>query len=57
MTDNACARCGIDGEVTISRMEDGTPVSRRYCDACWRVARYEAGPIMTEGPVDHAPAA
>ena len=51
MIGNVCARCGVDGEVVISTIEDGRPVSRPYCDACWRVARYEAGPIMTEGPV------
>ena len=51
MTSSVCARCGTDGEVVISRIQDGTPVSRLYCDPCWRVARYEAGPIMTEGPV------
>ena len=51
MISNACAQCGAAGENVISRIEDGRPVSRLYCDSCWRVAREEAGPIMTEGPV------
>lgn len=51
MISNVCALCGADGEVVISTIEDGRPVSRLYCDACWRVGRYEAGPIITEGPV------
>ena len=50
MAGQTCARCGAEAEVVISRIEDGTPVSRSYCDGCWRVVRYVAGPIMSEGP-------
>ena len=50
MTETTCVRCGVPGEVVISTIEVDRPVSRRYCDACWRIARYEAGPIMSEGP-------
>jgi hypothetical protein len=51
MTDMECVRCGADGEVEISTIEGAGPISRLYCAACWRVARYEAGSIMSEGPV------
>ena len=51
MVGQTCAQCGADAKVVISRIEDGTPVSRLYCDGCWRVARYDAGPIMSEGPI------
>ena len=50
MAGQTCARCGAEAEVVISRIEDGTPVSLSYCDGCWRVVRYAAGPIMSEGP-------
>jgi hypothetical protein len=45
-----CTRCGAEATVMISTVERDVPHSRLYCDACWRVARYEAGPIMSEGP-------
>lgn len=50
MIREVCALCGSAGTVVISTMEHSRPVSHRYCDACWRIVRYEAGPIMTEGP-------
>ena len=51
MTEMSCVRCGGRGEAVISTIGADGPVSRLYCDACFRVARYEAGPIMTEGPL------
>lgn len=51
MTGDACTRCGGTATVVISRIEQGEPVSDLYCDACWRVARQHAGPIMCEGPI------
>ena len=50
MAESACVRCGAPGDGMISTIDADRPVSRRYCDACHRVARYEAGPTMTEGP-------
>jgi hypothetical protein len=51
MTEMVCVRCGAHGDAVISTIDADGPVSRLYCEACWRVARYEAGPIMIEGPV------
>ena len=51
MVGEMCTRCGAHAEVMISRMEGNEPVSLLYCDACWRLARHDAGPVMTEGPI------
>jgi hypothetical protein len=51
MAGEICTRCGADATVMISTVEHDLPLSRPYCETCWRVARYEAGPIMSEGPL------
>lgn len=46
-----CARCGADASVAISSIVGTLVRSKVYCDPCWRVARLEAGQIMSEGPI------
>lgn len=46
-----CARCGAEAVATISSIVDAAPHSLAFCEPCWRIARSEAGAVMSEGPI------